>query len=136
MQESENDENDNKKQNESIRKSLIATPSSNNIYFNDDMKNLIENYEKCCKKLNELGQKSQVKDEQNKFEKEIKSDLECLELKLKYLNDKCSQLGKLDKQSQMTSSAYLDKLINEYQVSLDDIYNINFFRIAEKFHLI
>ena len=118
MQESEHDHEDQKKTNESIRKSLIDTPSSINIHFNDDMKNLIDNYEKCCKKLNELGQKSQIKDEQNKFEKEIKSDLECLELKLKYLNDKCSQLGKLDKSTQMTSSAYLDKLINEYQVSL------------------
>jgi hypothetical protein len=121
MQESEYDEDDNKKQNESIRKSLIATPSSNNIHFNDDMKNLIENYEKCCKKLNELSQKSKIKDEQNKCEKEIKSDLECLELKLKYLNDKCSLLGKLEKTSQMTTSAFLDKLINEYQVSVDDI---------------
>ena len=55
-------------------------------------------------------------DEKDKFEKDIKSDVECIDLKLKYLSEKCSQLGKIEKTPQISSSSYIDKLINEYQV--------------------
>ena len=35
--------------------------SQNKTYLGDDMKMLIENYEQCCKRLNELIEKSQIK---------------------------------------------------------------------------
>ena len=105
--------------------------------FNEDVRILIEGYEKCCKKLNELNEKSQIKgkfncncssqsitnlnfcfkDEQNKLERELNSDIECLELKLKYLNEKFTQIVKTEKTGQMKISDYVDKLILQYQVS-------------------
>lgn len=43
---------------------LSSSSSSTNIYdnyFNNDLKMLIETYEKCCRKLNELNEKSILK---------------------------------------------------------------------------
>jgi hypothetical protein len=96
---------------------IVRTASSASFQINDDMKVLIENYEKCCKKLNDLNQNAHIKDERNKLEREVLSDVDCIELKLKYLSEKRNQLGKLEKTAQMSCSAFLDKLINEYQVS-------------------
>ena len=86
-------------------------------YLNDDMKMLIETYEKCSRKLNELNEKSQIKDEQNKFERQFNSDIECLELKLKYLNEKFSQMTKTERNNSQTKiSDYIESLIAQYEV--------------------
>jgi hypothetical protein len=87
-------------------------------YLNDDMKMLIETYEKCAKKLNELNEKSQIKDEQNKFERQFNSDIECLELKLKYLNDKYTQMTKTERTAtQAKLSDFIESLIAQYEVN-------------------
>jgi hypothetical protein len=92
-------------------------------YLNDDMKMLIETYEKCSKKLNELNEKSQIKDEQNKFERKFNSDIECLELKLKYLNDKYTQMTKTQRTATQTKiSDFIESLIAQYEVNSTRVY--------------
>ena len=108
----------------------------NKTYFGDDMKMLIEYYEQCCKRLNQLIEKSQIKgkiptqtfsflrlfydylfeDERNKFESKLNSDVECLEMKLKYLHDKFSQMERTEKPKQLSHMDYIEKLIAQYQV--------------------
>lgn len=94
-----------------------ASSSISSSYFSSDMKILIESYEKCCKILNELNEKSIIKDECEKLEKQIKSDTECLELKLKYLNESLAQLESMDKFGKANKVEFIEKVIQQYQVS-------------------
>lgn len=75
-----------------IKSDLDKLVHEANSCENSDMKVLIESYEKCCKKLNDLNEKSLAKDECEKLEKQVNSDMECLQLKLNYLNEKSAQL--------------------------------------------
>jgi hypothetical protein len=103
---------------------IATTTTMYDNYFNNDMKILIETYEKCSKKVNELSEKSILKDEYTKLEKEFNSDLECLEMKLKYLNEKLTQLKSVEKKPvHKTNTEYVDKLINQHQVRRDLLYS-------------
>ena len=56
-------------------------------------------------------------DEQNKFERQFNSDIECLELKLKYLNEKYAQMTKTERNSQMKISDFIQSLKEQYEVN-------------------
>ncbi|CAF0712702.1 unnamed protein product [Brachionus calyciflorus] len=83
---------------------------------NTDVQLLIESYDKCCQKLNDFNEKSIEKNECQKFEKQFGSDLQCLELRLKYLYEKFEQIEKLEIKS-VNRSDFIDKVIAQYQVS-------------------
>lgn len=81
-----------------------------------DVKLLIDSYDSCCKKLNEFSCKSAEKTQCQKFEKKFQSDLECLQLKLKYLIEKLAKLQQFEFKNLDFFKASIDKILTQYQV--------------------
>lgn len=84
-------------------------------FSNSDAKLLIDSYDACSKKLNEFNEKSAEKNQCQKFEKKFNSDLECLDLKLKYLAEKLTKIQQFELKNS-NSSKIIDKIICHYQV--------------------
>lgn len=84
-------------------------------FSKSDAKLLIDTYDTCCKKLNGFGEKSAEKTECQKFEQKFQSDLQCLELKLKYLFEKFSKNFHL-KIKNSNSSKIMDQVLSQYRV--------------------
>lgn len=84
-------------------------------FSKSDAKLLIDTYDTCCKKLNGFSEQSAEKTECQKFDQKFRSDLECLELKLKYLYEKFSKNFQF-KLKISNNSKIIDQVLSQYQV--------------------
>ena len=109
----------------------------NSLTFSDDVNILIELYESCSKRAFEFDKNFRIKNElERESEKQLEIDLECLDRKFKYLNEKFSTFAKyfdyfnLIRQSTITSIEInresnelfsvekIESIIRQYHVSL------------------